>query len=208
MARFYNYIKEASEIADRLQRERGLIIYNELYQFIMRNKNNLEKVLKKRDMRPYKNPVWILNHSKINKNEKFDWIFVFNVDDIFNYENEEMVLPIIKTTYKEIPKELPKYQREIMHELIHYLDDTPTGKGYYNSPEEFNAYYQESIEYVYKDLNRKKISNIKNINDFIKMMKSKYLDRDFIKGLNSTYMRKLNKRLVNLYETLKIEKWL
>jgi hypothetical protein len=57
MSRFYNYLIEASERMDRLQRQQGLLIYNELYQFIMKNKNNLEKVLKKRDMRPYKNPV-------------------------------------------------------------------------------------------------------------------------------------------------------
>lgn len=205
--RFYNFLREARERYDRMQREEALLIYNELYQYIMKNKNNLERILIKKDIRSYKNPVWILKHEKINRERELEWWFVFIGDSIFNYGSSDIVLPIIKKTFKEIPNELPKHQKSIMHEIIHYLDDFPAGKGYYNSPEEFNAYYQEAIEDVYKDLNRRRLT-VKNITDFIKIMKTKYLDKDFVQGLNSIYMRKLNKRLAELYEALKIQKLL
>lgn len=107
-----------------------------------------------------------------------------------------------------------------VHEFIHYLDfirfsDTYKFKypqdrvEYYNSPEEFNAFYQEGLNNILRNI--KKHKNHKNFKGFFNHIMSDSLkggepfDGSFIKALNDRNKKRLIKRLQGVYET-RIEK--
>jgi hypothetical protein len=123
------------------------------------------------------------------------------------------------------------------HEMIHYLDDQKnnyiTGKnksasdltkngvfdwsGYMNSPDEYNAYYNQAVAALEDKLDelegeidsgrysyyKDKISAM-NAQEFVKWIKTPgpdndFMDYDFIKFLNKNYTQKLNKRLARYF---------
>ena len=102
-----------------------------------------------------------------------------------------------------------------IHEFIHYLDYQRSGytnkiskelteNDYYNSPREFNAYYQEGASYIVKILKDDDIlprfqEKYTNFPLFLKWMLENVFDKEFIKALTDKYMIKLNKRVYNIY---------
>lgn len=105
-----------------------------------------------------------------------------------------------------------------VHEFIHYLDKKRYGKSkkntktidlsiedYYNTPEEFNAYYQEGAYglrnffkkngHVPDDIKKEKIKDFETF----KNVALRFFDEHFIKGLNKKFKKKFNKRLAGLY---------
>jgi hypothetical protein len=118
-----------------------------------------------------------------------------------------------------------------IHEYIHFLDhlryrsrglgktsakylDTQDIEGYYNTPEEFNAYYQagqSQIIRVWKNLSdrfahrpefladfkKKKLESYKAFQDWA--IDVEFFDKDFLTYINSKYLKKFKKRLAGLY---------
>jgi hypothetical protein len=118
-----------------------------------------------------------------------------------------------------------------IHEYIHFLDhlryrsrglgktsakylDTQDIEGYYNTPEEFNAYYQagqSQIVRVWKNLSdrfahrpefladfkKKKLESYKSFQDWA--IDVEFFDKDFLTYINSKYLKKFKKRLAGLY---------
>jgi len=108
-----------------------------------------------------------------------------------------------------------------IHEYIHFLDhlryrdrglaktsakylDSNDIEGYYNTPEEFNAYYQEGqsqIVRIWKNLpdkfKQKHSKDFKAFQDWA--IDINFFDRDFLTHINKKYLKKFKKRLANLY---------
>ena len=118
-----------------------------------------------------------------------------------------------------------------IHEYIHFLDhlryrsrglgktsakylDTQDIEGYYNTPEEFNAYYQagqSQIIRVWKNLSdrfahrpefladfkKKKLESYKAFQDWA--IDVEFFDKDFLTYIDSKYLKKFKKRLAGLY---------
>lgn len=82
-------------------------------------------------------------------------------------------------------------------------------KGYYNSPEEFNAHYQEiasNAEASFKFLNKYgKANSIMSSYDTFKKHSLSKVTTEFYSYLDSSNKRKLDKRLAQLYQDLKRE---
>jgi len=100
-----------------------------------------------------------------------------------------------------------------IHEFIHFLDknrygdtysftDTSTREKYYNSPQEYNAFTQEIITKILKNKNK-----LKGLSFDVFLKKAlKFGDDDFIKNLNDEYIKKLRKRLYQIYINILSEK--
>ena len=106
------------------------------------------------------------------------------------------------------------WKSSIIHEFIHYLDrkryknfdyktKNDTASEYFNNPAEFNAYYQEFSTRLFKDvfvgdmlpLFKEKFKNYNDFKDYVIQV----YDKDWIKHLNDTNKKKLDKRLYNQY---------
>jgi len=114
----------------------------------------------------------------------------------------------------------------IIHEFTHYLDilrsvsrkkikgsakkAEKSMKEYYNSPEEFNAYYQEGLSNIYSlflndkiPLHNKRQWLGNSIEDFLEMLGTLGFNEDFLDELDNKYTRKLKKRIYDVYLHLK-----
>jgi hypothetical protein len=100
-------------------------------------------------------------------------------------------------------------ENEFIHEFTHYLDSlkyrntykvkNPADlESYYNSPEEYNAYTQELISYIWK--NKKKLIELPYNKFYKKVFKYK---KDFTDNLTVLNRRKLKKRLYKIYSDFK-----
>lgn len=106
----------------------------------------------------------------------------------------------------------------IIHELIHYLDELRFGttyrgdtikkyktggiEAYINTPEEFNAHYQEltsRIENVLTLIEKSKEYILSSYKSFRFYLISSAENADIIKKLNVKYKKKLDKRLYQFY---------
>jgi len=149
-------------------------------------------------------------------------------------DNFALILNVLLAPYslKYINTRFSSLKQEFVHEFIHYLDYkrikeksgvenvgsaklllSGGAKAYYNSPIEFNAFYQDGISSTETTLINLKNSGtkvgqdkfyeiIKNFNNF-KNFAIKNFDRGFIKYLDVNNTRKLNKRLYNVFIDLK-----
>ncbi len=108
-----------------------------------------------------------------------------------------------------------------IHEYIHFLDhlryrsrglsktsakylDTQDIEGYYNTPEEFNAYYQEGQNQIVRmwknlpdDFKKKRLESYKAFQSWV--IDVQFFDRDFLTYIDKKYLKKFKKRLANLY---------
>lgn len=108
-------------------------------------------------------------------------------------------------------------KESFIHEFIHYLDsqrskkyspnfsDKTTLSDYYNSPFEFNAYYQASATFVTKMLQQENLLKLfkekyKTYDIFYKWMIEIVFDKSFIKNLNTKNLIKLKKRVYTIYQ--------
>jgi len=136
-----------------------------------------------------------------------------------------IMLPILLGKYDLTYLNTRFSERIFIHEVIHYLDSlrmttAPSGKSkevpsvmadYYNSPVEFNAYYQEGISkldgYLANELIRVRIYNNLDMTfeEFYEKVKKSIFDFEFIDSLNQRNERALIKRLYDFFETKKKE---
>ena len=108
-----------------------------------------------------------------------------------------------------------------IHEYIHFLDhlryrsrglgktsakylDTQDIEGYYNTPEEFNAYYQEGQNQIVRmwknlpdDFKKKKLESYKAFQDWA--IDVEFFNKDFLTYIDGKYLKKFKKRLAGLY---------
>ena len=108
-----------------------------------------------------------------------------------------------------------------IHEYIHFLDhlryrsrglgktsakylDTQDIEGYYNTPEEFNAYYQEGQNQIVRmwknlpdDFKKKRLESYKAFQSWV--IDVQFFNRDFLTYIDKKYLKKFKKRLANLY---------
>ena len=128
--------------------------------------------------------VKILNYNILDSS--YNLWFLFTDQDTINFAysynkgNSVLTIPIIyKNRLESIKANFKARKREIIHELIHFLDErrknvlTSSSKrkdihDYINSPEEFNAFYQEAIEDIYDYF--RKIGNKKGTWDQLKKL--------------------------------------
>lgn len=142
----------------------------------------------------------------------------FTVVKTKNERDPLIVLPILRIVNDNfeigtIPTDL------IVHEFIHYLDwkrykntgytvaknkAYHTKTGYYNNPAEFNAYFQQTAEYImrtyiddpsYLWLLDDKLATFNTFKKWI----IEVFDSAFIKNLNPEYQKKFDKRLYQVY---------
>jgi hypothetical protein len=136
-----------------------------------------------------------------------------------------MIIPVLQSSYNlaNIESRLSNVKKNIVHEYIHYLDRIRSGgklagtttKGkedYVNSPAEFNAFYQEGaneiedfIKIVSDKVEKRRPGTLSKYFVNFEVFKKKVINKfhpEFIENLNKKYQRKLDKRLVNLYNSL------
>ena len=100
-------------------------------------------------------------------------------------------------------------ENEFIHEFTHFLDNNRRGntydfknpetdKEYFNSPEEYNAYYQEIINKILQ--NKSKLIGI-SFADFLKKS-YKYGYKKWLNNLSADYMKKLKNRLYKIYNEI------
>jgi hypothetical protein len=224
------YIKENSE-SDSNQRKEALKIFNDIYEYLNRYFNessnliDISEILIKNKIGGYSLP-----YAEVNSyNKEYEKLaFQFNPQGSSHFGIGSLngfkviVLPILIDEYN------PKYLNtrfsgkkfEIIHEIIHFLDtlrfknnikvtsakkyDQGDKRGYYNTPEEFNAYYQELTSQIESIMSHEFTRNsyLKDFNtffDFIKIISGE----DFINFLDINYIKKLKNRLYKFYEELK-----
>ena len=205
--RFYNYVHEATEQKDKEVRKEAQKIFKQMYDWVKKNEDKLDDILHDDVMDG--NEVEILDFKDIQ--DEYDLLFAFGSSRVRDFtflgdkEEPQIFIPIMGDSLEDIPKNLWKHRRDVMHEIIHFLDYQRTGsiksKEYYNSPAEFNAYYQETVEDIKEDFEKGRLK-INNFEDFVKKVKKNYFDKDFINNLNKKYERKLDKRLYQLYSSI------
>lgn len=127
---------------------------------------------------------------------------------------------------KNIGSRLTGFKEDFIHEFIHYKDakrykdktylsnlnlvkriEKSGYSAYYNTPGEFNAYYQEKLELLLtmlkkipKEMRTEKLSSVTIFSDWLK---TSLFDKNFIKELDKKFTRKLDKRIADLYTELK-----
>lgn len=125
--------------------------------------------------------------------------------------------------FKYIDTRISGAKNDVVHEFMHYLDskrrknihtknnskkklDSGDMEGYYNTPEEFNAFFQEganSITNMAKNdiipIEKKREWFSKSYKDFEKMALHLF-DKGFLDNLNKKYERKFKQRLYQLYK--------
>ena len=140
-------------------------------------------------------------------------------------DGKVIVLPVLLAPWdlKYIDTRFSSMKTTIIHEIIYFFDDDRSGgksqggsieiiTDYYNSPAEFNAYYQEGVfrisDWLSNDKIRDKLFNNMEISfdEFHKLIISKHLfDTEFIENLNDRNRKSLLKRLYDFYVTKKEE---
>ena len=78
-------------------------------------------------------------------------------------------------------------------------------EAYYNTPEEYNAFYQEGQSQLIRvwkgvpdDLKKKKLKSYKAFEAWV-VFQMEFFDKDFITYINDKYLKKFKKRLAGLY---------
>jgi len=137
-----------------------------------------------------------------------------------------IVLPLLSGRYEQLhlADRFGAHKEEFGHEFTHYIDAKRRKSGkqasttilrdkgekaYYNTPEEFNAYYQEGTTKLLKIAKGLKNTDIRIKSklfppDFKKFMKGderpkKIWGKDFIEKLNPKYKKKFAKRVADLF---------
>ncbi len=146
-------------------------------------------------------------------------------------KDKETGKPVIILTKVLLSRWNPQYmntrlggaKQTIIHEIIHFFDELRGGssskailptkvtkdiykdivKDYFNSPLEFNAFYQEALSSLEGLLRRDEIRSmlLKDWNTFYSSV-IKFFRQDFIENLNSKYLKKLQKRLYIFYQDI------
>jgi len=220
-------VREATEEQDKKFRAEAISFYNKLKNYDW--KNNAE--LTPRTDKFFKNKP-LVQAGKIDPRYKDLRIIltdpgkeVKGMQALFDASKAPKIVDII---FDPEGLENPDLRKYFVHEFVHYLDYSRTKnkevwsrgssiasnaeEAYYNNPVEFNSYYQQGVSNYMESL-----SNILRRGDkrdiltfvpvtfdkFFKVMTIHFLNRNFVKNLNERNLRKLKKRLFNLYQRAK-----
>lgn len=169
--------------------------------------------------------------SEINLNYKDLLILFTNVDKMkskptfgdnsfqagYSFGTSHQYKVIVITNLKEDMNPSKGIRKDgFIHEFIHYLDfkrsngykpnynEKTTIGDYFNSPREYNAYYQEAANYVVNLFNDENHLNkfrekFTTFNSFYDWMLNNVLDNEYVKHLNEKNRLKLKKRIYNIY---------
>lgn len=212
-------INEANFENDRMYYNKALSFYNEMLEELKIgnyiDKNNGEIIFKGSEVSDdYKNLlVAFVNKNSdktaphFDKNSKGGYA-------IGTYKNYKVI--IITNLREDKNPSNGIIKDSFIHEFIHYLDFKRSGysskvinlknyNDYYNDAGEFNAYYQESVNFIINLLENEETNvhfkkKFKNFNDFYSWMISNVFDKDFVKNLNEKYKKKLKNRIYNVYD--------
>ena len=146
------------------------------------------------------------------------------------YEHENKVFIVLQVYDFDISKGTPSQIRVnepiMIHEIIHYFDrmrhrnkdgtlknikgsslDKP---GYHSDPLEFNAYYQQGVREVIREIENRKVRSSNLGLDSFQEFSDLYLARfnywGFVARLNPEFKKKFDRRFYKLYEFL-VEKY-
>ena len=230
-------VVEAKEEVDRLYRQEALKYWAKLRNYVEKNKDKIHK-------RP-RHPQFggfVISPQNLRVAKQYPDLYI-----VLAHEDQRagmgrprsgggrvMVLPVLKapfdTTY--VATRMAGVEKVFLHEFIHYLDQHRyKGKapesvallrkhgmaGYYNSPSEFNAYYQEAANEILSTLRTIKkyaepqkpgtlASFIRDYSTFEKrFLVPPYFAEGFLTALNDKYRKKLVQRLYGLYVEVKKE---
>ena len=215
-----------NEKNDSIQREKAIIFFNKLQKVLKHQPNILKPTLDsyyiegkiidrkyddlfivflhKDDPRLHISP----NKMKYDKNE-------YKITGGYNRKKGISVIFCINLIEPKNKKYIDTRldRTNFIHEFIHYLDDKKSKsvsglkfkniKDYYNSPHEYNAYYQQDVDILKKVIKNhpEEKNKINNFHEF-KEYALKFFDKQWYKLMNDKYRKKLDKRLYNLYTDL------
>jgi len=196
--------------------------FNKLYKIVKKTPGKLVKAGDKK---------WFLFGTEIDKKYNDLMIMFCPVrSDEFGYAtfkgSIKVDLPILLPdgSLDYIDKSLKGHKTDFIHEFIHYLDEkrykgdrkltsfqalqSKGEKGYYNTPEEFNAYYQEGADKIWltvkkmkgkSDKEKEKIFP-KDYNKFLTKGTLKFFRDEFLYFMDKKYVKKFSKRIADLYK--------
>ena len=228
------------ETIDKYFRDKAMKIYQNIKDWLDQNLNRIAKEDKEYGSSEFRKNEWggytLKYNEKFDPDIELDIIFVpdtlsksgYKIQGSFGHDKRTgksiIVLPILLGKY-DMTYLNTRFVRQIfIHEVIHYLDSlrmTSDGKfgqisvisDYYNSPVEFNAYYQEGISkldsYLANEIIRVKVYNNLDMTFeefYDKIKENTYIfSKEFMENLNQRNERALIKRLYDYFETKKKE---
>lgn len=206
------------KLKNLLEREETDVKFRDEAKRILKDLIKVAKTKKKSFIEAEKG--YLLPAEMIDKKYKnLHFIFVSpDVNDKFEMKTlgsyKGMIIPLLtdENPLENLPKLLKRYDTSFIHEFIHYLDSLRLkgkdpkytsgelsqlkgDKAYYNTPTEFNAYYQEGAEVLMRNL--KRLS--KDFKTFVKKDVPRYFDKDFLENMNSKYRKHFIKRLADFH---------
>lgn len=227
---------EAKESVDRIYRQEALEYFDVLLDYVKRN----EKSIHYRRPRHEKFGGYLITPQNLRTHRTYPDLFIVlaaqgHMAGIGSKGDlKYIVVPVLLEPFntKYLASRLRGAKKIFVHEFIHYLDQhrykgqppesakmlrTKGWEAYYNSPAEFNAYYQEGANDVLEFLRivQQHAEPLKpgTVAGYISSFpvfeknfaKKPYFNEDFLKALNQKYKRKFMRRLVDLYQEIRKE---
>lgn len=230
-------VVEAKESVDRLYRQEALKYWEKLRRYVEKNPGKIQKLPRHPQFSGF-----VISPKNLRVAKQYPDLYIVLADGEQRAGmgrpraggGRVMVLPVLKapfdTTY--VATRMTGVEKTFLHEFIHYLDQHRyKGKapesvallrkhgfaGYYNSPSEFNAYYQEAANEILSTLRTIKkyaeprkpgslASFIKDYSTFEKrFLAPPYFEQGFLEAINDKYRKKLLQRLYGLYVEVRKE---
>jgi len=227
------FLQGAKEETDRIYRQEALDYFRWLKAYVEREGDQIAKKPKQKQFEGF-----VLTPRDLKTERTYPDLYIVLAPSevragLGNASGHKvLVLPVLVASYdtKYLATRMLGASKAFIHEFIHYLDSQrykDKGQGsavalreqgfdaYYNTPAEFNAYYQEGVneilgtlEIIRDHAEAKKPGTLaeflKSFSVFEKKFLS-YFSEDFIKALNPTYQRKFIQRFYGFYNKVRDE---
>jgi hypothetical protein len=226
-------LNEAKEAVDRLYRQEALDFWKLLNNYVKKNADTLHLKPKQKQFQGL-----VLSPKDLGTKRTYPDLHLVLAPSSYSAGVGHpqtggraivMVLPVLIGPYdtKHIATRMWGRRSDFIHEFIHYLDEhrykgkvTPSAKllkqrgtsAYYNSPSEFNAFYQagahetlntlRNVATQAEPIQRGTLARfLKDFKTFEKRVghNQAFFDQGFVEGLNEKYRRKFLQRLHGLY---------
>jgi hypothetical protein len=233
-------LTEAKESVDRIYRQEALEYFKLLSEYVKRN----EKKIQVRNRRHEAFGGYLITPQNLRTRRTYPDLYIVlayqgQMAGIGHKSTDigtlrYIVLPVLIAPFgtKHLATRITGAKKIFVHEFIHYLDQhrykgqVPESGAmlrkkafgaYYNSPAEFNAFYQEGANEVLDTVRTVQqyaepakpgtlASFVGNYRTFEKrFLKSPYFNKDFLDSLNQKYKKKLMQRFYDLYQEIKKE---
>jgi len=227
-------VTEATEKVDRIYRQEALDYWKLLSTYVKKNAETLHQLPKHKQFQGF-----VIFPKHLHTTRTYPDLFIVLAPSSYTAgmgsprsggKGQVMVLPVLIGPYdtKHISTRITVRRDAFVHEFIHYLDShrfkgkPPAApaellqkKGYsayYNSPQEFNAFYQmgagEALSFLRNVATQAEPIQRGSLARYLKSFKvfekriggdQTFFDQDFVAGLNKKYKRKFLQRLYGLY---------